>query len=174
MANAKILTDGEVRTAELSGTAPPDIDPVETAEWLESLEYILESRGPERAAFLIQTLRNRAQQEGVELPPSTVTPYINTIPADKQPAYAGKSRDRTPHQEHHSVERDGDGGASEQELRGNWRAYLDVRLRRHALRSRPLITSSAGVARMDTAVIRFTFKGMRRPASMLEPSWKDG
>jgi pyruvate dehydrogenase E1 component len=50
---------------------------------------VLESRGAERAAFLIQSLRNRAKQAGVTLPPSTITPYINTIPADKQPAFAG-------------------------------------------------------------------------------------
>ena len=74
MADTKIIGDGEARTTELSGTASADIDPVETAEWLESLEYIIESRGLERAAFLIQTLRNRAKQMGVSLPPSTVSP----------------------------------------------------------------------------------------------------
>lgn len=89
MADARTLTDGESRTPELSGTASADIDPVETAEWLESLEYVIESRGLERAAFLIQTLRNKAQQAGVALPPSTVTPYINSIPADQQPAFPG-------------------------------------------------------------------------------------
>ncbi len=89
MANAKVVTDGETRSKHLVGTTSGDIDPTETAEWLESLEYILESRGPERAAFLIQTLRNRAQQAGVELTPGTVTPYINTVPDDRQPAYPG-------------------------------------------------------------------------------------
>jgi pyruvate dehydrogenase E1 component len=89
MADAKILGDGEARTTELSGTASADIDPIETAEWLESLEYVIESRGTDRAAFLIQTLGNRARQAGVELPPSTVTPYINTISASDQPPYPG-------------------------------------------------------------------------------------
>ncbi len=89
MAEAKILGDGEARTNELSGTASADVDPVETAEWLDSLEYVIESRGLERAAFLIQTLRNRAQQVGVELPPSTVTPYINTVNTSDQPPYPG-------------------------------------------------------------------------------------
>ena len=47
MANAKVITDGETRAKHLVGTTSGDIDPTETAEWLESLEYILESRGPE-------------------------------------------------------------------------------------------------------------------------------
>ncbi len=89
MADVRTLADGESRTPELSGAASADVDPVETAEWLESLEYVIESRGLERAAFLIQALRNKAQQEGVSLPPSTVTAYINTIPADQQPAFPG-------------------------------------------------------------------------------------
>ena len=89
MADAKILGDGEARTNELLGTASADIDPVETAEWLESLEYVIESRGLDRAAFIIQSLRHRARQMGVVLPHSTVTPYINTIPANEQPPYPG-------------------------------------------------------------------------------------
>jgi pyruvate dehydrogenase E1 component len=89
MADVRIASDGEACASELAGTASLDIDPVETSEWLESLDYVLESRGADRAAFLIQALRNRAQQHGVSLPPSTVTPYINTIPADQQPPYPG-------------------------------------------------------------------------------------
>ncbi len=89
MADAKIISDGEARTPELSGAASADIDPIETSEWLESLDYVIESRGLDRAAFLIQSLRNKAQQAGVALPSSSVTPYINTIPADQQVAYPG-------------------------------------------------------------------------------------
>ena len=77
MANAKVVGDGEAQLIELSGPVSVDVDPIETAEWMDSLEYVLESRGPERAAFLISALRNRAKQAGVSLPPSTVTPWDN-------------------------------------------------------------------------------------------------
>ena len=89
MADAKILGDGESQSSMLAGAHSVDADPAETKEWLDSLEYVIESRGPERAAFLLQTLRNRAKQQGVELPLSTVTPYINTIPATEQSPFPG-------------------------------------------------------------------------------------
>jgi len=66
-----------------------DPDPLETAEWLESLRSVLESQGPERVSFLLGELSEAAHREGVELPFTATTPYINTIPADKQPPYPG-------------------------------------------------------------------------------------
>ena len=70
--------------------APPaDTDPAETQEWLESLAYVLESQGPERAAFLLKQLEEKAYLSGVEIPFSATTPYINTIPPEKQPRYPG-------------------------------------------------------------------------------------
>lgn len=56
-----------------------DIDPVETREWLDALQSVLESDGNERAAFLIQEIINKADAEGVKLKSSTNTPYRNTI-----------------------------------------------------------------------------------------------
>ncbi|MFO0528242.1 MAG: hypothetical protein ACK52A_09100, partial [Planctomycetota bacterium] len=56
----------------------PDIDPIETQEWLDSLHYVINSRGPERAKFLLTLLEARARQEGVDIPRLTNTPYINT------------------------------------------------------------------------------------------------
>ena len=66
-----------------------DLDPAETAEWLASLEYVLEAKGPERAKFLLSMLDEVAARQGVELPFAINTPYINTIPADQQPQYPG-------------------------------------------------------------------------------------
>jgi len=68
---------------------PNDIDPVETAEWLESLDYILESKGPARVQQLLAVLEESALRHGVELPFTATTPYVNTIPRDRQPAYPG-------------------------------------------------------------------------------------
>ena len=49
--------------AEVSGAAAADsvaamedVDPAETEEWLESLDYVLESKGPERVQQLLTAL----------------------------------------------------------------------------------------------------------------------
>ena len=66
-----------------------DIDPAETAEWLESLRYVLEQKGPERVSYLLSVLEEQAHREGIDLPFTANTPYVNTIPVDKQPVYPG-------------------------------------------------------------------------------------
>lgn len=73
-------------------TLPPetgDVDPGETAEWIESLRGVLDAYGPERVKFLLAELNQEAHRHGVELPFSATTPYINTIPREKQPPYPG-------------------------------------------------------------------------------------
>ena len=66
-----------------------DSDPLETAEWLESLHSVLENQGPQRVAFLLQELSEAAHRDGVDLPFTATTPYINTIPESKQLPYPG-------------------------------------------------------------------------------------
>ena len=66
-----------------------DIDAVETAEWLESLRYVLQAKGPERVRFLLSALDEEASRNGVRLPFAINTPYVNTISADKQPVFPG-------------------------------------------------------------------------------------
>ncbi len=66
-----------------------DADPQETAEWLESLDYVLRSGGPDRAAYLLERLKNRAFRRGVRSVLSATTPYVNTIPVEQQPEYPG-------------------------------------------------------------------------------------
>ena len=66
-----------------------DVDPAETQEWLDSLEYVLNSRGPDRVKYLLTLLEARAQAEGVDIANKSNTPYINTIHVDKQPPYPG-------------------------------------------------------------------------------------
>jgi pyruvate dehydrogenase E1 component len=89
MAETKILSDGEQAVLPPAPPSSADVDPAETKEWLESLQYVLESKGRERAQFLLAMLQNLAVREGVELPLQLTTPYINTIPVDKQPRYPG-------------------------------------------------------------------------------------
>lgn len=62
---------------------------VETREWIDSLDYVLETSGEDRAAKLIKKLQIHAQKKGVKLPFTANTPYINTIPTIKQPSYPG-------------------------------------------------------------------------------------
>ena len=67
--------------------APKDqaeLDAVETREWLESLDYVLQSGGPAKVARLLRELTIHARQSGVKLPFTANTPYINTISADEQ------------------------------------------------------------------------------------------
>lgn len=66
-----------------------DFEAIETREWLESLEYVLQVEGPDRVIRLLRKLQDRAYQEGVVLPFSANTPYINTIPPSKQPPFPG-------------------------------------------------------------------------------------
>ncbi|TDC04234.1 pyruvate dehydrogenase (acetyl-transferring), homodimeric type [Nonomuraea longispora] len=53
-----------------------DLDPQETAEWLESLEAVRREAGPERAGYLLRRL-------------ATSTRYLNTVPTAEEPAYPG-------------------------------------------------------------------------------------
>src|SRR5688572_28023895 len=57
----------------------PDVDPQETREWLEALDSVLESGGPERAHFLLETLVEKARRSGAYIPFSGTTAYVNTI-----------------------------------------------------------------------------------------------
>src|SRR5215210_8085092 len=76
--------------AKQNSPIPNDVDPAETAEWLESLDYVLERKGPERVQQLLAALQQTAIRNGVELPFTATTPYVNTIPHDKEPRYPGK------------------------------------------------------------------------------------
>ncbi|MDA8018867.1 MAG: pyruvate dehydrogenase (acetyl-transferring), homodimeric type [Thermoanaerobaculia bacterium] len=67
---------------------PSDLDPVETREWLESLHAVLRHDGGERARFLVERLVQEARAAGVD-PEVRTTDYVNTIPADQEPAYPG-------------------------------------------------------------------------------------
>ena len=66
-----------------------DTDPQETSEWLDSMEYVLETNGLERATYLFERLRDRLATRGVLVSASLNTPYINTIPVAQEPPYPG-------------------------------------------------------------------------------------
>src|SRR4030088_1585128 len=68
---------------------PPDVDPSETQEWTESIRDVIDLRGAARAPYLLQRQLEVAEQYGAGLPPAVSTPYVNTIPADEEPATPG-------------------------------------------------------------------------------------
>lgn len=66
-----------------------DADPQETAEWHEAFLALLRQAGPARARQLLDGLAGLAAHQGVGWKPSLNTPYVNTIPADRQPPFPG-------------------------------------------------------------------------------------
>ena len=60
--------------------AANDADSLETQEWLDALEAVLDREGPERAHFLLERLIDKARRSGAYLPYSATTAYINSIP----------------------------------------------------------------------------------------------
>ena len=67
----------------------PDVDPDETREWIESLDAVVAAQGQARARYIIAKLLERANEMQVGVPPTTYTPYINTIPTEEQPFFPG-------------------------------------------------------------------------------------
>src|SRR5258707_13285182 len=65
------------------------LDDVEVQEWLESLDSVLESSGPEVAAEILERLRAHATVEGIDLPFTANTPYANNIPVRLEPLFPG-------------------------------------------------------------------------------------
>ena len=64
-------------------------DPVETGEWRDALGSVLAFEGPERAHFLLSELMGEARRQGAPVPYSANTPYLNTIPPDREPPHPG-------------------------------------------------------------------------------------
>ncbi|MGL5040712.1 MAG: pyruvate dehydrogenase (acetyl-transferring), homodimeric type, partial [Aeromonas sp.] len=66
-----------------------DVDPIETLEWLASLESLLREEGPQRAQFILEQLAEKARISGVDVAAKANRDYINTIPASDEPNYPG-------------------------------------------------------------------------------------
>ena len=66
-----------------------DQDPQETQEWIDALEAVVAFEGSEKAQHLIATLIEKARVNGVEIPFSANTPYLNTINLKDQENYPG-------------------------------------------------------------------------------------
>ena len=69
-----------------------DIDPLETQEWLEAMQAILERDGASRAHHIIEQLIHSARIAGVNLPFRNTTAYVNTIPTEEEQRLPGDPR----------------------------------------------------------------------------------
>jgi pyruvate dehydrogenase E1 component len=67
----------------------PDIDEVETREWMESFDAVVGERGKARGRFLLLKILERARQSNIGIPSLTTTDYVNTIPPQREPTFPG-------------------------------------------------------------------------------------
>ncbi|MGA3146614.1 MAG: pyruvate dehydrogenase (acetyl-transferring), homodimeric type [Acidimicrobiales bacterium] len=67
----------------------PDADPVETSEWLDAFDDIVDVHGRTRARYLLMRILERAGQKQVDFPATVSSPYVNTIPSDEEPDFPG-------------------------------------------------------------------------------------
>src|SRR3984957_13659362 len=85
----KCVAKGILPVRHIAPKDAAELEAVETREWLESLDYVLQSGGPVKVARLLRELTLHATENGVGLPFTANTPYINSIPADEQALMPG-------------------------------------------------------------------------------------
>ena len=66
-----------------------DTDPIETAEWTQSLDAVLANAGPVRARYLMLSMLHRAGEQNLGVPALRATDYINSIPPAQEPNFPG-------------------------------------------------------------------------------------
>jgi pyruvate dehydrogenase E1 component len=67
----------------------PDADPIETSEWLDAFDDIVDIHGRTRARYLLMRILERAGQKQVDFPATVSSPYVNTIPSIEEPEFPG-------------------------------------------------------------------------------------
>ena len=66
-----------------------DTDPQETQDWIDSISALIDEKGVERTHFIIEKLINFSRNNGVKVPFSANSDYLNTIHVKDQKAYPG-------------------------------------------------------------------------------------
>src|SRR5262245_25656649 len=66
-----------------------DLESIESKEWFDSLDYVLQNSGPSRAGQLLQELSEQARRRGIRLPFSANTPYVNSLTAEQEVPFPG-------------------------------------------------------------------------------------
>src|SRR3954454_24957040 len=67
----------------------PDVDPLESAEWVEALEAVIRNDGPDRARELLKEVFADARLRGLHPAGDLSTPYVNSIPVDNEVTIPG-------------------------------------------------------------------------------------
>ena len=98
----------------------PDSDPIETREWRDALDSVLAFEGADRAHFLLHELMHEARRKGAPVPYSANTPYLNTIPPDREAPHPGRPGDRAQDPQLHPLECAGDRPARQQGELASW------------------------------------------------------
>lgn len=65
------------------------LEAIETREWLDSLDHVIQTGPPGRVRRLLRQLHIHSKKSGIESPYAANTPYINTIPLEQQPTFPG-------------------------------------------------------------------------------------
>ena len=68
---------------------PPDLDPLETREWLDAFDTLVRESGNARGTYILRRLLDAARAQRVPLPAVLNTPYVNTVTLDRQPPFPG-------------------------------------------------------------------------------------
>ncbi len=69
--------------------AGADLDAAETLEWVEAIDAVVQHDGPERARQILTRVVERAQHSGSGPIASLNTPYVNTIPVEREAKLPG-------------------------------------------------------------------------------------
>ena len=78
--NGELNQVRQVKKVFAEPVSKDDIDPIETNEWIDSLNSVIVNDGSSRASYLLNKVINQAYKSGLVLPDTRTTPYINTIP----------------------------------------------------------------------------------------------
>src|SRR5436305_6282867 len=80
----------EERTQKVATNgAGSDLDATETSEWLEAIDAVVDHDGPDRARQILTRVVERAQHAGTGPIATLNTPYVNTIPAEREAKQPG-------------------------------------------------------------------------------------
>ena len=81
-ANNEIVS--ETKKVFAQPASEEDIDPLETSEWIESFNDVIQNDGSSRANYILNKVVSQAYKAGLILPDTRTTPYINTIPPEAE------------------------------------------------------------------------------------------
>ena len=151
----------------------PDIDPGETAEWLDAFDDVVDDHGRTRARYLLMRVLERAGQKHVDFPGHRLDPLRQHHPLRRGAGLPRRRVPRAPDPGLHPVERRGDGGPGQRPLRGHRRPPVHLRQLGLPLRGgvQPLLP---GQGRRGARATRSTSRATPPPASTPGPSSRAG